>query len=92
MADILNNLGVATVVLKQFADDTLPKVFAIKARLDQGDKLDHWDIEFLTDLLKRFEQVKHEIDQHPEYQEIYAQAVHLYKQITDQAVVNEQKP
>lgn len=84
------DLGVAITVLTQFSEDTLPKALEIKSRLDAGEKLDHWDIEFLTELFKRAETIKPLVDQHPEYQDIYAQAVHLYKTIADEALANEQ--
>jgi len=92
MTEASKELGVATVLLEKFAEETLPKALEIKARLDGGERLDHWDIEFLETLFKRAEQIRPTIDRHPEYQGIYAQAVHLYKEIMDQAVLNEKTP
>jgi hypothetical protein len=89
MTDDNKDLGIAITLLERFNEDTLPKALEIKKRLDLGEKLDHWDIEFLEQLFKRAEEIKPLVDRHPEYQEIYASAVHLYKQITDMAVVNE---
>jgi hypothetical protein len=91
MTDETTDLGVAIVLLHKLTEETLPKAFAIKARLDRGERLDHWDIEFLKELYQRAEQAKPLVDRHPEYQEVYAQAVHLYKQITDQALLNEKE-
>lgn len=90
MTEASKDLGIAIVLLERLAEDTLPKALEIKARLDRGERLDHWDIEFLEELSKRAEQIKPMVDKHPEYQQVYAQAVHLYKQIADQAVLNEQ--
>lgn len=87
--DASKDLGVAMVLLERFTQDTLPKALEIKARLDGGGQLDHWDIEFLGKLFERAEEVRPLVDRHPEYQEVYAQAVHLCKQITDQALANE---
>jgi hypothetical protein len=89
MTDESKDLGIAMTLLDRLTQDTLPKAFAIKERLDRGERLDHWDIDFLDDLFKRAEQVKPLVDRHPEYQEVYARVVHLYKQITEQAVLNE---
>ncbi len=89
MSDETKDLGIAIVLLDKLTEETLPKAFEIKARLDQGGRLDHWDIEFLEELFKRAEQIKPLVDRHPEYQEVYARAVHLSKQITDQALLNE---
>jgi len=85
-------LGIAMALLAKLNEETLPKGFEIKARVDRGEKLDHWDIQFLETLFKRAEEIKPMIDKHPEYQEVYAQTVHLYKQITDQALLNEKAP
>ena len=89
MTDDNKDLGIAITLLDKFNEDTLPKALEIKQRLDRGEKLDHWDIEFLEQWFKRAEEIKPLVDRHPDYQEIYASAVHLYKQITDMAVVNE---
>jgi hypothetical protein len=91
MTEDAKDLGIAITVLARLTEDTLPKAFEIKERLDRGECLDHWDIDFLDDLFKRAEQVKPLVDRHPEYQEVYARAVHLYKQITEQAMLNEKK-
>ncbi len=89
MNDTSKDLGMAIVLLKNFTEKTLPKALEIKERLDRGEKLDHWDIEFLQGLYKRAEEIKPYVDQHPEYQEIYAKGVHLYKEIADEALRNE---
>jgi hypothetical protein len=89
MTDEPKDLGIAIVLLQQFSGETLPKALEIKSRLDDGERLDHWDIEFLQDLFRRAEEIKPLVDRHPEYQDVYAKAVHLYKQITDQALANE---
>ena len=89
MTDETKDLGLAIVLLNKLTEETLPKALEIKARLDQGERLDHWDIDFLNELYKRAEQIKPLVDRHPEYQEVYAKAAHLYKQITDQALLNE---
>lgn len=92
MTEDSKDLGVAIVLLERLADDTVSKALEIKARLDRGECLDHWDIEFLHDLYKRAEQVKPLVERHPEYHVVYAQAVQLYKSIMDQALLNEKMP
>lgn len=92
MTDETKDLGVAIVVLNKFTEETLPKALEVKERLDRGERLDHWDIEFLKKLYERAEEIKPMIDRHPEYQQVYAQAVHLYKVISDQALANEKGP
>lgn len=82
-------IGVATAVLHRFTEQRLPRLLAIKAKVDGGALLEDWDIAFLHEMLDGAEQVKPLVDHHPEYQEIYARATALYKEITDKALENE---
>ena len=83
------DLGTMTTILERFTKQTLPKVLEIKKRADRSEKLSNRDIDFLKLLPERFNEVKPLVDRNPEYQELYAQAVHLYKDITEQALLNE---
>lgn len=89
MTDETKDLGIAITLLDRLTTQTLPKAFEIKERVDRGERLDHWDIDFLHELSKRAEQVKPLVERHPEYQEVYAKAVHVYKEITERALQNE---
>jgi hypothetical protein len=83
------DLGTMTTILERFTKQTLPKVLEIKKRANRSEVLNDRDINFLKLLPKRFNEVKPFVDRNPEYQELYAQAVHLYKDITKQALLNE---
>ncbi len=83
------DLGTMTTILERFTKQTLPKVLEIKKRADRREVLSNRDIDFLKLLPDRFNEVKPLVDRNPEYQELYAQAVHLYKDITEQALLNE---
>jgi hypothetical protein len=79
-------------LLDRFTKQTLPKVLEIKKRVDRGELLDERDIYFLHKLLsERVKEVRPLVDRNPEYQEVYAQAVHLCKEITEQALLNEKE-
>ena len=92
MTDNSKDQGIAITLLERFAKQTLPKAFEIKKRVDCGELLDQWDIDFLQKLIERAKEIKPLVERNPEYQEIYAQAVHLYKEITEQAFLNEKRP
>lgn len=83
------DLGTMITILERFTKQTLPKVLEIKKRADRSEVLSNRDIDFLKLLPERFNEVKPLVDRNPEYQELYAQAVHLYKDITEQALLNE---
>ncbi|MCZ6897367.1 MAG: hypothetical protein O7D95_01470 [Betaproteobacteria bacterium] len=89
MIDNSKDLGAAITLLERFTKQTLPKILEIKKRVDRGELLDERDIYFLQKQHERFNEVRTLVDRHPEYQELYAQAVHLYKEITEQALLNE---
>ncbi len=89
MNDETKELGVAITLLERLAEETVPKAMEIKERVDRGEKLDHWDIEYLEKLHKRAEEVRPMVERHPEYQDVYGRVIHLYKEITEQALRNE---
>lgn len=90
MTDNSKDLGVGMALLERLNTQTLPRAFAIKEKVDRGERLVEWDIDFLQKLFERAEEIRPLVDRHPEYQEVYAQAVHLYKEITERALLNEQ--
>lgn len=85
------DLGVGIVLLERLTTQTLPRAFEIKKKVDRGELLIEWDLDFLQKLLERAEEIKPLVDRHPEYQGVYAQAVHLYKEITERALLNEKE-
>ena len=91
MSEFSNDLGIAIVLLERLTIEIIPKAKGIQERLADGEQLDHWDKQLLEELIKDAERIKPLVEQHPEYQELYSQVVHLYKQITDQALLNEKR-
>ncbi|SDY02953.1 hypothetical protein [Nitrosomonas sp. Nm58] len=85
------DLGVGIALLERLTTQTLPRAFEIKKKVDRGEQLIEWDIDFLQKLLERAEEIKPLVDRNPEYQGVYAQAVHLYKEITERALLNEKE-
>ena len=83
------DLGTIMALLERFTKQTLPRIHEIKKSIDRGELLNDRDISFLKLLPERFNEVKPLVDRNPEYQELLAQAVHLYKEITEQALLNE---
>ncbi|MDV6343911.1 hypothetical protein [Nitrosomonas sp. Is37] len=69
---------------------TLPRALEIKERVDRGALLSQRDIDFLQQLAERAEEIRPLVERHLEYQHVYAQGVHLYKVITERALLNEE--
>ena len=87
----LEQQGVLAAVMERFEKQRLPRILDIKTIVDQGGTLGDLEIAFLEEVLKDTQQYKHFVDGHPEFQELYARMAHLYEQITEKALRNEQK-
>ncbi|MCU0734327.1 MAG: hypothetical protein MUF20_02235 [Methylotetracoccus sp.] len=89
MSDPNKDLGVASAILDRLRTQRLPRALEIKERVDRGDRLEDRDLAFLHEVYESAQQIMPLVDRHPEYQELYTEVLHLYKEITEKAVENE---
>jgi hypothetical protein len=89
MAYSLDQAGVLEVVMERFKNHRLPRVMDIKALVDQGKRLNEYDIAFLEEVFEDTRQYKHFVDEHADFQNLYARLTHLYEEITKKALENE---
>lgn len=89
MSESQKDLGVATALLNNFTSQRLPRILAIRDKVERGERIEDWDIQFLYELCEGAGQVKPMVDKLPEFQEVYAQAASLCKAIADKALENE---
>lgn len=82
--------GVIAMLMERFNSRRLPRALSLKEKVDRGEILDAGDIAFLTRVFADANHVKQLADRHPEYQQLCAQVAHLYHQITERALQNEQ--
>jgi hypothetical protein len=82
--------GVITALLERLEKQRLPRAIGLKERVDNGEKLTEYDIEFLKSVFNDANNIKPLLDRHPEYQDLTEQLIHLYHDITEQALKNEQ--
>ena len=90
MKDPNQDLGMLAVIIKRLETQRLPRALALKEKVDNGERLDDFDLAFLEDVLTDSQEIEPLIERHPEHQEIAGKMVGLYKEITEKALANEQ--
>jgi hypothetical protein len=82
--------GIIQALAERMEKQRLPMALALKAKVDQGGLLSETDIAFLEEVFANAAQLKPLLDAHPEWQELAARMLGLYKEITEKALENEQ--
>jgi hypothetical protein len=83
-------LGTAQALLENFTKERLPRALDIKARVDKGECLSEFDIEFLQRVFSDSEENRGYFVKFPEYMDIVSKSVHIYQDIMAKALENEQ--
>ena len=89
MSESSEDLGLITVLLQRLETQRLPRALSLKDKVDRGEVLDDFDIGFLEEVFADTSNVRPLVAQHPEYQDLVARMMTLYKEITDKALENE---
>jgi hypothetical protein len=82
--------GTIVALLERMRTQRLPRTLDIKEKVDAGGKLDDYDLAFLQEVAGESAYVKGLWDRHPEFHEIGGRIIHLYHEITEKALANEQ--
>lgn len=85
----LDNLGVVTVLLERLEKQRLPTALAIKEKVDNGQCLEDFDIDFLKEIFSDAQNIMPKVQQHPEYLELVGKVIDLYHDITEKALQNQ---
>lgn len=92
MPDPTEDDGVIQVLLEQLTRDRLPRTLRIKDRVDRGETLNEFDLEYLDEVLDEAEQAHDLACSHSELQPLVSKLSDLYSEITRKALDNEQAP
>lgn len=83
--------GTIQAMLQRLNDSRLPRALDLQKKVDRGEKLDNYDMEFLESVLEDASGAQHLMANHPELKTLVSKLVSLYSAITTKALENEQK-
>ena len=89
MSETPQDTGLAMVLLERLEKQRLPLALEMKEKVDRGERLEDFELRHLQEMLSDANQVKALVERHPEYQDLAARVLHLYKHITEKALTNE---
>lgn len=78
--------GILTVLMERLEKQRLPRILALKEKVDGGTKLDDADLDYIEKMLKDAKMAIPLIERHPKYQSLAAQLIDLYEDITDKGL------
>jgi hypothetical protein len=91
MTKTSEDISVIVALVDRFTKQRLPKVTALKERVDKGECLSEYDIAFLEEIFRDANCIMPLIDKHSEWQPLAARTISLYKEITKKAFENEKQ-
>ena len=86
MAGSSTDEGLIEVILERLEKQRLPRLLDIKAKIDGGNLLADFDVDFLEQSMSDARNLIPIIDRHPEYQALAAKVMDLYKEISEAAL------
>ena len=85
------DMGIIQALVNRFETQRLPTLLAIKERVHNGDALSDVDVEFLERVIDDAKHIMPLTVGHPELHRFCTHVIHLYKEITEKALKNEEK-
>lgn len=90
MVDESKDAGLIQVMAAHLEMHQLPMALSLKEKVDRGETLNEFDIEFLEEIMRETQEGRALLERHPEWHEVIIKLIRLYKDITSKALENEQ--
>jgi hypothetical protein len=81
--------SICTVIVKRLVEERLPMIELLKAKVDQGEVLNDYDMMILKEAIADRQRNAELVKRNPQYLDLASRVAHLYKEIMDKAVENE---
>ena len=81
-----SDTGLIEVLLERLEKQRLPRLLALKEKVDGGESLEDVELDFLEKSIADARKLTPLIDRNPEYQPLAAQVLGLYKDISEKAL------
>lgn len=89
MTDNSSDAGVIAALVERFEKFRLPSLLELKEKVDNGERLNDRELEYLEQVLADAEENKALVERNPEWQDIVARVIGLYNEVTSKALENE---
>jgi len=90
MKESTDELGTIYALIERFEKQRLPRLLELKERVDKGGVFSEFDIQFMTQVTLDAQRSKPLIDRHPEWHEYCEKVIHLYEEVAEKALANEE--
>jgi len=87
-----NDRELLCTLLEQHEKHTMPRILDIRQKVENGEKLNDVELNFLHDVFADIQRIEPMIHRHPEYQVLFSRTVDLCKDISSRAAENEDRP
>ena len=89
MSDKNKDKVIILVLLDRFNKQRCPRALAMKKKVEQGEVLNKFDLQLIDEVFDDARNIKPLLERNPEYKELAAKAINLWKEIAAKDLENQ---